>query len=268
MPTISLAYHDVVPRGAFESSGFSSADPAGDPQHLYKFEIQDFEAHLDAIDVTCGHLLRQRQTALTLNGAREAVFLHFDDGGKSATTVGQLLAVRGWRGHFWITTDRIGNSGFVSADDILGLIDQGHVVGSHSCSHPLLMGQLSDAELDREWRESLEALSEISQRRICVASVPGGDCPERVVAAAARSGVQLLFNSEPTMVMSQRAGCTILGRYSIKRSTSPREAAAIASGARRPRYRQWALWNAKKLAKRAGGSYWLALRRQLLRPGS
>ncbi len=266
MRVFSLAYHDVVPDGAWDSSGFCGDDPAADPNGVYKLDVSQFERHLDAITAAVDEAgVDRARTAATLDGAdADTVLLHFDDGGSSAMQTGALLASRGWRGHFWITTDRIGTPGFVTADDVRALHRAGHVVGSHSRSHPMRMGALSDAELDREWGDSLAALSDACGEPIATASVPGGYCTHRVVAAAARAGVTVLFNSEPTCHPAQLGGCVVLGRYSVKRATLADEAAAMAAGARAPRYRQWATWNAKKLVKRAGGEYWLAARRRIL----
>ena len=41
------------------------------------------------------------------------VLLTFDDGGKSAVRIADLLEEQGWRGHFFITTAMIGEPGFV-----------------------------------------------------------------------------------------------------------------------------------------------------------
>ena len=61
----------------------------------------------------------------------------FDDGGVSALqTTADLLEKYGWRGVFFVTTDRIGTPTFLNADHVRELHRRGHVIGSHSCSHP------------------------------------------------------------------------------------------------------------------------------------
>src|SRR5690606_226653 len=107
---------------------------------------------------------------------------------------------------------RIDTPGFVSRSDIRALHGAGHVVGSHSRSHPMQMGKLTDSELYEEWRDSLNALSDICGEAIVTASVPGGYCNQRVVEAAAGAGVETLFNSEPTRRSWRMAGCLVLGR--------------------------------------------------------
>src|SRR5262249_24992447 len=142
----SIMYHDVVENGDFASSGFP-----GEGAHVYKLRREDFERHLEAI------------------GQRE-VMLTFDDGGASFLhPIADLLEARERRGYFFITTDRIGTAGFLSADEVRELHRRGHVVGSHSASHPTRMAALSRAELDREWRVSLARLGEMLGERVTVA---------------------------------------------------------------------------------------------------
>ena len=108
----------------------------------------------------------------------------------------------------------------------------GHVVGSHSRSHPPRISRCRPKLLVREWSESVETLSEIL---------------ERPVTAAA--GICALLTSEPVVTTRMVARCTVLGRFCVTRRTSATEVAAIASGQCRPQLRQLAVWNAKKGVK-------------------
>jgi peptidoglycan/xylan/chitin deacetylase (PgdA/CDA1 family) len=90
MKTPALLYHDVVPDQRFDLSGFQGAGP-----NVYKLDPAEFRRHLEAI---------ARATA----GGEQPV-LTFDDGGASAfSPVAGMLEEFGWRGHFFITTGRIG----------------------------------------------------------------------------------------------------------------------------------------------------------------
>jgi len=93
--------------------------------------------------------------------------------------------------------------------------------------------------------------------------VPGGYCSYEVIRAADRAGIEVLFTSEPTSRFDWIRGCLVLGRYAIKRSTPPEEAAQLAVGAPLPTWKQWANWNARKVLKRVGGARWLAARERL-----
>jgi peptidoglycan/xylan/chitin deacetylase (PgdA/CDA1 family) len=206
-----------------------------------------FAAHLDAIAVP-------------------AAFT-FDDGGASAMAAADLLEARGLAGRFMITTNYIGTRGFLGERDIRDLARRGHVVGTHSCSHPLRMGRCGWAQLMEEWTRSCAALAAILGTAVRVASVPGGDFAPQVAEAAARSGITTLYTSEPTSEPRNAFGLTIVGRFAIQKWTTPRTAAALAAGDRLACARQAVVWNAKKISKRIGGERYLQLRRLLLGHG-
>jgi hypothetical protein len=127
------------------------------------------------------------------------------------------------------------------------------------------MSHCSPAQLFREWKESARVLSDILGSELRAASVPGGYYSRRVAEAAASSGIEVLFNSEPGTGITHVEGCIVLGRYSIQQGVSADIVARIASGERIPRLRQYLLWNSKKIAKRLGGNYYISLRKSLLR---
>jgi hypothetical protein len=64
------------------------------------------------------------------------LLLTFDDDGKSALRIGDELCRRGWRGHFLIATALIGCRTFLDSRELRYLRDCGHVLGTHSHTHP------------------------------------------------------------------------------------------------------------------------------------
>jgi peptidoglycan/xylan/chitin deacetylase (PgdA/CDA1 family) len=263
MNAYSLMYHDVVRPGALDASGFCSPDA-----NTYKLDADVFEDHLaaitDAVELTgfqrtpgLREILRYRP------GARPAVLLHFDDGGACALDVADRLERAGWRGYFHITTDLIGTRGFVTASDIRELDARGHVIGSHSMSHPERMSSFRWDAMVREWWVSEATLDDLLGKPVVVASMPGGYCSHRVVKTAAQAGIEFLFTSEPTSRFGWFGGCTVLGRYAIRRATRAEEAASIATGAFGPCLEQWITWNAKKVVEGIGGDRWLTARNHL-----
>ena len=119
-------YHDVV-AGDPAQSGF--AGPGAD---RYKVPRTRFEEHLGAIASArlTPHLVGSSTAGLSL-------LLTFDDGGASAATVAApSLDARGWPGHFFVTTERIGTPGFLTGDQLLALHEAGHIVGSHGTHAP------------------------------------------------------------------------------------------------------------------------------------
>ena len=255
---IALLYHDVVESGMEHTSGFQG--PVAD---RYKLTPEAFAAHLEALASAVG----AAPALLPENGrldVPEGVFLTFDDGGVTAHSwIAEDLEERGWRGHFFITADRIGTPGFVDADQIRDLRSRGHLIGTHSFSHPPRMSACSPDALLEEWRRSREVLSDILAAPVTTGSVPGGFYSHAVAAAAAKAGLRYLFTSEPTRRTHQVSGCMVLGRYTLYRGASPRTTAALASGRPAACIAQMATWNAKKLAKAVLGTRFLTLSRQV-----
>lgn len=253
-------YHDVVSRDQRDSSGFPGADAA-----LYKLTPEQFRNHIQAIR---GTTQDKPLTALDLKNLPERAthfFITFDDGGVSSfTTIAGILEEAGWRGHFFVTAGRMGQKSFMSRDQIRELRRRGHVIGSHSLSHPPRMSGCGWDKMIEEWSVSVKVLSDILGERVSVASVPGGYYSTQVARAAAQSGIEILFTSEPTASSKIVDGCTVLGRYVIQRWTAPETAAAIASGRVAPRLRQMIFWNAKKALKAVGGNYYSKARRSPL----
>jgi peptidoglycan/xylan/chitin deacetylase (PgdA/CDA1 family) len=253
---LALTYHDVVDQGAWDASGFPGPTSAS-----FKLDRRVFERHLAAISGVAavrGTVFDVRQDGRD----RPPVLLTFDDGGLSAyACVAGLLEEFGWRGHFFVTTDRLGTPGFLNAAQLRELAGRGHVIGTHSCSHPLRMSSLRWERMLDEWRRSTAILSDALGAAVRVGSLPGGAYSPRVAAAAAAAGLTALFTSEPTARCRVVAGCVVIGRYAVRRRTPAAVAARIASGDIGPRLWQWCFWNAKKAAKLMGGEAYLALRR-------
>jgi hypothetical protein len=262
LKAISLLYHDVVEPGRYDDSGFPGPGPA-----RYKLELSEFDRHLEAIART---VRRAPVLVHELDDRADGTqpwLLTFDDGGASALTAADSLSRHGWRAHFFVTVDRIGSPAFVDADGVRALAELGHSVGSHSCSHPERMSHCTDEQLLYEWGRSTEVLGELLGKKVTIASVPAGWYSRRVAQAAAEVGIEALFTSEPVAATQQVDGCRVLGRFTIQRGVPAVRAAAIASGRPVPRLRQFAGWNAKKVAKTVGGETYLRLRRHLLARG-
>jgi hypothetical protein len=268
----ALMYHDVVAPGADDSSGFPGRDAA-----LYKVTPETFASHLDAIARATGQVSLPRSAGYRVSGAvrrdrsapgdREDPVITFDDGGASAMAAADLLEAYGFVGHFFVTVNYVGTPGFVSDRDIRELARRGHVVGSHSCSHPLRMGHSTFPQLLIEWSRSCAILSDLIGKEVCVASVPGGDFSMKVAEAAAAAGITRLFTSEPTCGTQQVSELTLIGRFTIQRWTTAKTAAALARGKWLPRARQAVIWNAKKATKRVGGERYLQIRKLLIGHG-
>lgn len=227
MGAVSLLFHDVYQRTP-EESGFPS--PAA---HRYKLSVADFDAQLAGIA-----------------DAPASFGITFDDGGVSYYTIAaDRLERRGWRGHCFVTTDAIGTRGFLSAPQIRELDARGHIIGSHSATHPRRFSALTPGQMQEEWTRSRQALEDILGHEVEVASVPGGYFSRAVARAAADAGIRVLYTSEPVTAIAQVAGCRVMGRFTIRSGDSPAAARQLVLGAGWARERAWLDWNAKGLVK-------------------
>lgn len=249
--TFVLLYHDIVA---------SEAAAVGFPGPLagrYKVSLELFTRHLDAIVET------EAEIGL-LHGSRylPQAALSFDDGGASALVAADELERRGWLGHFLVTTGRIGKRGFLDGAGLVELSQRGHIIGSHSHSHPTYFGKLAPAEIAREWHQSRTVLGDLLGEVPATASVPGGYLSPAVVAGAADAGYEILMTSEPVARARAHGRLSVVGRYTIRSGTPPQLAAAYARGRIIPRAGLWLAWNAKQRAKRLSSHGFEALRRR------
>ena len=261
MKSIALLYHDVVDRGEHDTSGFP-----GRAAGLYKLGVDAFGDHMQAVArvIRCEPAIAPQLLAGA--SAESAWLLTFDDGGVSAyVPIADVLEKLGWRGHFFITTDYIGAPGFLSREQIRELRRRGHVIGSHSASHPMRMSARSWETLLHEWQSSAGVLADVLGEEVSVASVPGGFFSKKVARAAAAAGIRVLFTSEPTTRCELVDECLVVGRYSLRTGTPARTAADIGRGRRLPRVTRWLSWNARKVAKSVGGEMYLRAWRLALR---
>ena len=197
----------------------------------YKHSHQAFARYLDQFATAPER--PKLVTAVDLAQPGRHLFLTFDDGGKSALAAAEALEHRGWRGHFFIVTSLLGNRTFLTAEEIRALRRGGHVIGSHSHTHPSIFREQSPGRMVEEWRTSCDQLAQLLGEPCLSASVPGGDISRRVLESARTAGLQYLFTSEPWLNPRRLDTCWILGRYSVKVETSAARVGELA------RFRGW-----------------------------
>jgi peptidoglycan/xylan/chitin deacetylase (PgdA/CDA1 family) len=207
-----FGYHEVTDQPS--ASGFQR--PGALP---YTLTPQAFAEHL--AQIAASDVRPTRVTDIDFTQPGRFLVLTFDDGGKSAVYAGDELCRRGWTGHFFLVSSLIGRRTFVAASDVRYLASCGHVVGTHSHTHPDIFPDLSPERMLEEWRTSADAIGALLGEPCVTASVPGGDISRQVLESAAGAGVRYLFTSEPWLSPRAVNGCWVLGRFSPKVGTSP-----------------------------------------------
>jgi len=227
---VYLLFHDVYAADPRES-GFGS--PAAD---RYKLTLSQFERELAGLASVCSRVM--------------PFGLTFDDGGESFyTCVADRLERLGWRGHCFVTTNYIDQPGFLSRRQIRELHVRGHIIGSHTASHPRFIHTRAPHVILAEWQRSIAALEDITGDRVTTASVPGGYYAFAVADAADVAGITTLFTSEPVRCSHRVGGCRVEGRFTIRHHSAPGLSARLVSNAPWSRWGMWAQWNAKAAIK-------------------
>ncbi len=250
-----FAYHEVTDDPA--ASGFQR--PGAD---RYKLSRRAFTQHLNQI------AMGPRRPALVaevdLRAPGRHLLLTFDDGGRSAQYVSEELLKRGWKGHFFIVTSLVGTRTFLDAEGIRQISSCGHLIGSHSHTHPNIFREQSLDAMVEQWRTSCDALSQLLGQPCTMASVPGGDISQTVLHSAAVAGLRYLFTSEPWLTPRDVERCWVLGRFCPKIGTSASDVGDLA------RFRGWTralmLRRLKGLARRTVPSLYRLYVRRMTTP--
>lgn len=254
---LTLLYHDVYGSDPKES-GFE-----GTAARRYKLPRTEFERQLDSLAAVAAAVPLTDMEAAGSAAARDFA-ITVDDGGVSYhTIIAGCLEGKGWRGHCFVTTGWIGRPGFMDAPQLRELHGRGHVIGSHSVTHPGRFAACSWDEMLREWSDSRKALEDILGAGVTSASVPGGYFSRRVAHAARVAGFKTLFTSEPETRVRAVGDCRVYGRHTLRHGGSTELPARLLRGETLPLCREWLSWNGKKALKAMLGAGYLQLSARL-----
>lgn len=241
MERITLMYHDVL-NSLYPKSGFQKVGAL-----QYAIESRTLDEHLNFA-----------------TGVDNVQF-SFDDGGSSFyDVIAPMLEHYKRKGIFYIATSYIGTEFFMTEDQIRELDRRGHVIASHSHSHPKKISELSREECLKEWRTSKHILEEIVGHDITVASVPGGAVSDMVIDCMIEAGYRTIYTSEPTTVVAEKNGAKIYGRFGVKKETSFELYKQILTN---PKHRKKMLQHHNMLgfAKRIFGSHYNEIKQIILK---
>lgn len=260
MRAVSFMYHDILESGIAANSGCPKLSTL-----RYSLDRAEFESHLAALYREGSDRPLLVQQVLQGWPGRSVVMLTFDDGHISAKSVVlDVLARYGWRAHFFIATDYIGQKNYLSSSDIRLLQSAGHLIGTHTRSHPTMMSAMSWDTMVGEWRDSVARLEDILGGSVTVGSVPGGYYSEQVAKAASRVGLRALFTSVPTSSVRSVDNCRVFGRHAILAGIPHEREATLVQNHFLVRSRVRAAWIAKQAAKGLLGSAYLPIRHRAL----
>jgi peptidoglycan/xylan/chitin deacetylase (PgdA/CDA1 family) len=238
---ITLMYHDVL-NDTCQKSGFQKVGAL-----QYTISSTTLDSHLKLAE------------------GKENIQFSFDDGGCSFySVIADMLEFYGRRGIFYITTSCIDKENFLTQEHIKELDQRGHIIASHSHSHPIKISALTKEQCLEEWVASKSILEQIVGHEVLVASVPGGAVSDMVLDCMIEAGYKTIYTSEPTTKVINRNGASIIGRYGIKKTTSMELYRDILTNSKR---RRKMLLNHKILgiAKHLFGSYYNDIKQLFLK---
>jgi peptidoglycan/xylan/chitin deacetylase (PgdA/CDA1 family) len=246
---VSLIYHDIYENDKINNTGFM-----GDGPNKYKLTKQDFIQHLEVIS----HITK------TCNNIE--IILTFDDGGKSFYDISKILDSYNIKGIFFISTSFVSESNFVNENEIIEIHSRGHIIGSHSHTHPKNISKLNFNLLLKEWNISRKILENILKVKIEYASIPGGFISNNVLESAGQSGFKYIFTSEPLKGVKRNDYSAVYGRYTITSLTSISDLQDILNSRLSiTQFKQLINWNFKKILKRILGDKYLIFRKHILK---
>ena len=189
--SVVLMYHDIV-TNEDKSSGFQN-----ESAFQYKVVESAFEEQVKALQ------------------GKDVVFT-FDDGGESfLTKAAPLLEQYGFKGVFFISTKYIGTPGFLTKDQVKELAERGHVIGSHSHTHPEIFTKLSKEEIHEEWQKSFEILRDILGEKDLPMSIPNGYASKSIMEEAIKCRFSDIYTSQPTTKIKLFQKHNVIGRYVV-----------------------------------------------------
>jgi peptidoglycan/xylan/chitin deacetylase (PgdA/CDA1 family) len=125
----------------------------------------------------------------------QTLVISFDDGYQTDyTLVFPLLKRLGFKATFFLTTDFIGKSGYLSKSQIVEMDGDGMVFGSHGKTHRFL-STLKERELKYELQKSKAVLEDLICRKVDLLSLPGGYHSSEVKRIALETGYKGIFTS-------------------------------------------------------------------------
>jgi|LauGreDrversion4_2_1035121.scaffolds.fasta_scaffold55535_1 peptidoglycan/xylan/chitin deacetylase (PgdA/CDA1 family) len=218
---LTLMLHD------FEESSRRGMQTRQDSRYLLKLILFKEAIHLAINEGVQFDLISQN------NENSNKVRITQDDGGGSSLLLANFLSNLGIRCTFFIATDYIGKPGFLTSSEIRWLRSLGHMIGSHSHSHPNPFCLLDARQLDYEVQKSQQILEDTLMEKIEKFAIPGGESRSDTFKALSdpKYALREVYTSIPHRGVIERISNTEFhGRFCIERDQSPRKILRVIEG--------------------------------------
>jgi peptidoglycan/xylan/chitin deacetylase (PgdA/CDA1 family) len=230
-------YHAVHP----SIEMWETQKPAG---RWYAVVASQFEAQMDYL-AREGYSTVLLQEFLSGQAPERSVVLTFDDGHKTNhSVVVPILRRYGFRAEFFANVSFVGQSNFMTWEQLRSLADVGMSVQSHGIKHNP-MTRYSRDELIHELCGSREAIETHVGSKVKYFAAPGGFVDKRVCDEALAAGYEAVCNSEPGLAQMG----TVIKRVAVMHSTSQRQFETLVQRKPGPLFRMRAQRELAKTAK-------------------
>jgi len=118
----------------------------------------------------------------------------FDDGKKGSLIAAKMLKKYNMQGIFFIITNKISEPGYIDIKEINEIHRMGHIIGSHSHTHPNFK-KISDDEVTFELFRSKEILDNLISQKVTKFAFPGGQRKTHHSKIALELGYTEIYNS-------------------------------------------------------------------------
>lgn len=207
MRSLWLMYHDVhiqsdpeVPRTAA----------------MYHISRSNFASQMQNIQKSGLRVVRPLEAQKADPG--QALVLTFDDGWAGAfRNAVPVMKMYSYPSVIFVTRDFVGRRGFCNTAMLREAAQAGVEIGVHGTTHQMLSA-LSDEDIFSEFSVCKDFLEQAISAPVRLASLPGGDVNDRIIAGARRAGLQSLCTSQPG-VNSTRTSAFRLRRIAIRENT-------------------------------------------------
>lgn len=244
VPYAALMYHALG-----EADGLAESEDYTLPERLFRRHLLALEG-LGARVVPLSMLVAG-QPAVPRDGDGPGVLLTFDDGFETVLTRGaEILAESGYAAVVFITSDKLGQPGYLDEDQVRILLGMGIAVGAHGKTHRYLT-DLPLGELRQELQVPRARLSALVGYDVQLLSAPGGRVDARVLTEAHRAGYSVVYGSQPGLVKGEAQP---LPRFSITEAVRPRELEKLVVGDRRAVLKAKARYAALSVPKKVLGN--------------
>lgn len=175
-----LTYHDIAPGGDF------------DRRIHYTVSLDFLRRHIEVlraagmVAVDPRHLLEPRRLGSS------SYFLTFDDGRmEHAALTAPLLEGSGIRGIFFVPTQRIGRTGYLSQEDVKKMSAAGHIFGLHGHQHRRL-DLLPPEDLREDFARSRDLMQPLLGEAPWIFAPVGGYGSPQVATTAQQFGIRTI----------------------------------------------------------------------------